>query len=323
MGTLALIEVLARDGSVRQSLKVSRWPLRVGRALDNDLVLDDAHTAAHHFSVDANEDGVFVAVGDSVNGLQVGGQRLASGERWQAAAEPMQLLAGRTQLRLRLSEHALPAEVPVAATRALIHGAGSLALLLGLAAAVFGFETYLSVDPDGFTLALVMLAIRGLGLALGWCGFWAVLSKIFNHRGHFWWHVRVLLIALLAWSAIDTGGALLAFSLSWSWASDFDFVPKLCVMAAALYFHLQAVEPHRMLMTRAMATSALLVGIGLSLWNNWQESDRFGEELYMNHLFPPALRLTRPVDTDAFMQRLAPLQKSLDDSAGRETDSED
>jgi len=46
-----------------------------------------------------------------------------------------------------------------------------------------------------------------------------------------------------------------------------------------------------------------------------QRSDQFGDELYMNHLFPPALRLARPVTTDALVDGLAPLKATLDRKA--------
>lgn len=45
---LALIELLERDGRVSRVLDVHAWPLCLGRALDNDLVIDDPHLAAHH-----------------------------------------------------------------------------------------------------------------------------------------------------------------------------------------------------------------------------------------------------------------------------------
>ena len=35
----------------------------------------------------------------------------------------------------------------------------------------------------------------------------------------------------------------------------------------------------------------------------------------MNHLFPPSLRVARPVDTTQFLQGVAALQATLDDKA--------
>jgi pSer/pThr/pTyr-binding forkhead associated (FHA) protein len=63
---IALLEVLDRDGHVKHYLPIGEWPVSVGRALDNDLVLDDAHVAPHHLRIAADESGaVFVEVGDS------------------------------------------------------------------------------------------------------------------------------------------------------------------------------------------------------------------------------------------------------------------
>ena len=60
METLALIETLDRDGQPRQILRVSQWPVRIGRAIDCDLVLDDPHVAAHHATLAWRDDGLHI-----------------------------------------------------------------------------------------------------------------------------------------------------------------------------------------------------------------------------------------------------------------------
>ena len=45
---LALIELLDRDGRCVRAVDVTQWPFSIGRALDNDLVLDDPFVAAAH-----------------------------------------------------------------------------------------------------------------------------------------------------------------------------------------------------------------------------------------------------------------------------------
>jgi len=318
--TLAVIEVLDRDGSVRQSVTVREWPLRVGRALDNDLVLDDPHTAAHHFSVVPDEAGqVMLLVGESRNGLRCDAVQLAAGERAAVGALPPQLVAGRTTMRLRLASHALPPELPLQAMRPLTQGLGTLAALALAVTAVLVFNNYLDHDPDDFVESLGSLAVYAFGVALGWAGLWTVLSKVFTRQGHFGWHVRVMLMAALAWELVSNGAALVAFSLSWPWLSDFSFVAGYAILGAMLYFHLQAVEPHHPHRTRGFAIAAVVMGIGLSMWFNHQATDRLGSELYMNHLFPPALRLAPPVEADRFMQGVEALQPALDAKAGQDS----
>jgi pSer/pThr/pTyr-binding forkhead associated (FHA) protein len=47
----ALLEAIDREGLVRQAWRIERWPLTIGRALDNDVVMTDPHVAAHHARV--------------------------------------------------------------------------------------------------------------------------------------------------------------------------------------------------------------------------------------------------------------------------------
>ena len=44
---------------------------------------------------------------------------------------------------------------------------------------------------------------------------------------------------------------------------------------------------------RGVAATGFVVGVALTLWFNVQRTGRPGEELYMNHLFPPQLRLAK------------------------------
>jgi hypothetical protein len=70
---------------------------------------------------------------------------------------------------------------------------------------------------------------------------------------------------------------------------------------------------------RAVAATGFVVGVALSLWFNVQRTGRPGEELYMNHLFPPQLRVARPRPVDAFIDGLAPMQAILDRKAKEQT----
>jgi len=196
-----------------------------------------------------------------------------------------------------------------------------LAALVLVLALLFG--TYLDTDPDGLGRAVgSMLLASTVGTAI-WCSAWALLSKTFTRQAHFAWHLRVFLLASIAMLAVGALPALLAFSLSWGWLSDFAFVGMYIVGAAALYFHLLAVEPAKHRLLRWVAATGAVVGIGLTLWFNQQRSDQFGDELYMNHLFPPMLRLARPVPADRFVDGLTSLKATLDKKAKDTSGTED
>ena len=51
------------------------------------------------------------------------------------------------------------------------------------------------------------------------------------------------------------------------------------------------------------------------MWFNQQRTGRLGDELYMSHLYPPGLRLVRPVSTQRFVDGLPGLQATLDKKA--------
>ena len=144
---------------------------------------------------------------------------------------------------------------------------------------------------------------------------WALLSKTFTRQGHFGWHVRVFVIASLVTLVLAVVPPLVAFAFSWPWVTDFSFVAVYATVAAAIYFHLLAVEPARERLMRAVAMSGFIAGVALSLWFNVQRTGRAGEELYMSHLFPPQLRLARPKPVDQFVDGLAPMQAILDKKA--------
>ena len=313
----ALLEVMERDGHTRQAWPIHAWPVRVGRALDNDIVLTDPHVAAHHFSIDASEAGLELQCGDTVNGVVLGSSRLQGGAvaRLPPDREAIDLVAGRTRLRLHLVGAALAPEVPLAsiAVRPL-----TLAPTLALAAlllAGLAFNSFLEADPDNFVRVLGSMLLAGATATAVWCGAWALLSKTITRQGHFGWHLRVFVIAALALLALTVFPGLIAFSMSWPWLTDFSFMATFAVGAAALYFHLLAVEPARPRLLRWVVATGAVVGIALTLWFNVQRSSRIGDELYMSHLYPPALRLARPLATDRFIEGLAPLHALLDRKA--------
>lgn len=316
--TLALLEVIDRDGHVRQAWPIHSWPVTVGRGLDNDVVLSDPHIAAQHFRIEAGDGGLALRAGDSVNGVLLGSRHVQRGavvSLPRDTPDAVELVAGRTRLRLRVVGAQLAPELPlgrVAVRHLRIAPSVVLALLLlaGLA-----FNTYLEADPDNLVRAAGNALFTALAAAALWCGAWTLLSKTITRQGHFGWHLRVFLIAGLALLALAAVPALLAFAFSWPWLTDYSFIATFAIGATALYFHLLALEPARLRRLRWVVATGAVIGIALALWFNLQRTGRVGDELYMSHLFPPALRLARPLATDRFVEGLAPLHARLDKKA--------
>ena len=85
------IEVLSRNGDVVARERIDTAEARVGRAFDNDVVVDDPHVAPHHLRIHRGEDGELVAEDlNSLNGLfpEHGADRVGQGRRQvQGAAQ--------------------------------------------------------------------------------------------------------------------------------------------------------------------------------------------------------------------------------------------
>jgi len=314
---LALIDIVDRDGQVRQSVPVHAWPVRIGRALDNDLVLSDPHVAPAHLVIGRDAAGLQVQVGSSTrNGVLYGRRRWRADEQATLSAldQPVELGVGRTRLRVRLPEQALPAEIALASATPLLRRIGPILIASVVLLAALAFNTYLETDPQGMGRAIASTLITAIGGAAIWCSAWALLSKTFTRQSHFGWHLRVFLYSSIALLALSALAPALGFAMSWSWPTDFAFVASFIVGAAALYYHLLAVEPARHRMLRWVVGAGAVAGIAVTLWNN-QRSDQWGDELYMNHLLPPAMRLAKPVPASEFVDDLSRLKATLDKKA--------
>jgi len=338
---LALLESVDRDGLVRQSWRIERWPVTIGRALDNTVVLSDPHVAAHHATLDlvaaapadngsddaaaaATPKTIVVSAGATKNGLSVGRERIGAGASTSIAdsGRDLELQIGRSQLRLRLPGHVLADEM---AMTPVVVVERRWAPTLGFAFAVLVFvlaNVWIDTDPDALSRAaggLVLATVTGAAI---WCGLWSLLSKTFTRQSHFGWHLRVFVLASLATLTLAVLPPLLAFAFSWPWLTDFSFIAVYATVAAAIYFHLLAVEPARERLMRGVAATGFVVGVALSLWFNVQRTGRPGEELYMNHLFPPQLRVARTKPVDRFVEGLAPMQAILDRKAKEQSGGE-
>jgi hypothetical protein len=289
---LALLEVLERDGRVRRSVPVAAWPLTLGRALDNDVVLDDPHVAPHHLRIEPGADGQpEVLVLPSVNGLDRGRQRHAAGARLNLGvpgaggeAQPQPGVADGK--RLRLPGEVLAPERPLARV-------GSHATTLALVAVFWLwalFAHWLNADPGGKASAWVMPLLAAPAALLAWTGAWGLASKLFRHRLDFWPHLGV---AVRGAVAIDAAGLVLpglAAITGWSWLSRVAGGVGLVVMALTLLAHAALVLPHRRRLLAAL-TLAACTGTGALMFAfNQQSQDRWFKELYTATLPPPALQ---------------------------------
>ncbi|MBK7616494.1 MAG: FHA domain-containing protein [Vitreoscilla sp.] len=321
---LALIELLHRDGRPPHYVDVPAWPFSMGRALDNDLVLDDPHVAAHHATLDRAEDGtVLLRLGETLNGASMGERRLVAGESATLDAGEGSFQLGSTRLRLRLPQQALAPERPLPATAQ--PAWVTAALLLALAVLIY-WPAWLRADPGRDPSEWVpMLLALPLGVAL-WCLLWALASKLFQHRFDFWGHLVVLSRVLAPLIALDLLLPQLGASLSWPWlwqAAQWLVPAGLAVLG---WQHAQLVVGSRPLTLALVCLGLLVLGVVPGLVRHQRQFERLNDSAYMATLPLPAWRwhqagTVEQLVTDA--KALEPTMKARVEAARKEASTED
>lgn len=315
---LALIEVLERDGSVRRGFVVARWPASLGRALDNDLVIDDPHVAAHHCRIVQAEGGaLMLEVSATRNGVQVGPRTLVEGETVPLPMHGESWQIGATRLRVRLPGDPIEPERPLGLTTTGAKPwvtATSAALLWALVLIEHGIY----LDPGSSLTDWLMPLLALPAAAVGWCVLWGTGSKVFQHRFEFWAHFAILVKGLLAIVVLDTLLPLLAFMVGSEWLSRISPSVSVIVAAATLYFHAALVVPvKRLVLAGGIAACVLLAG-AIFATLNWQRSDRLFGEPYLAMLPPPAFRLAPGVSVKEFVDEGGGLKARLDGRAAED-----
>lgn len=321
---LALIELLERDGRVQRSVSVGNWPVTLGRALDNDVVLDDPHVAPHHARLHADAQGnVVLEVGDTINGVRQNGRWHRAGTQvgLRAADGPMQL--GGVRLLLRLPGETLAPErlMPVLGRNEWLTLPTMAFVLLCLALA----EHWLGLDPGADATAWLPIA-AGLPVALAlWSVVWAMASKLFQHRFELLGHLRIVVPWLLAIEVLGAVLPALAASLGWSWL--WRMLPPIQVLLLVLMLrgHLNLVLPGARRMVTAVLGGTAVVGGAILLTLTHRATDRYSRPAYMSTLPIPALHLARQVPAADLLGELAPLAGRLATRAktARDGDSDD
>ena len=194
MAAVMWVEVVSRDGHVYARERIDGEVAHVGRAFDNDVVVDDPHVAPHHLRIFRGEDGGLVAEDlGSVNGLYA--ERGDRREPRIALASAPGLRIGRTVLRVHDAAHSVAPEKPLAPPRAHVRWAFALA---GVLLAFTLLLAWLDVTGEPTATRLVMPLLAVAVAVVIWSGLWAMLSRIFSGQAHFAAMLRIAVTGTLA-----------------------------------------------------------------------------------------------------------------------------
>jgi hypothetical protein len=317
MAAVMWIEVLARDGDVATRNRIDTAEARVGRAFDNDVVVNDPHVAPHHIKVSRGEDGELVAEDlGTLNGLYAehGAERVA---RLSLRSAPG-LRIGRTVLRVHDGAHAVAPEKLLTPPKAHLRwdmalGAGLLALILLL--------NWLNLTTEPNANA-ILLPIIGLATLLAvWTGLWAVLSRVFFGQAQFALNLRIAITACIAIVIWDLVAETLAFGFAWRGLAEYASLGAWVILAATCYAHLAAIGPRHMKFALGLVFALIASGTAMHIVSKEENREQIGQRATLGTLRPPAFRLMTPASADDFFRDTDGTRASVDQARKKEPPS--
>ncbi len=311
------LEILDRTGKVARRFPVGIEPVRIGRAYDNDIVLDDPYVCPHHVRATWHEGLLRVADEQSVNGVFFGKQETRLAE--DLVGNDGRFRIGRTLMRFRRHDCPLPAtwvDRPLHAPLRLVERPWVLAgLYLGVLVyqgLEFFFTSTTKIDQVGLVTEMVALA----AVVIGWAGLWAFPSRLLMGRWNFLIHCGIASFAIVALGVseilienvvylldIDPGATVLIQGAEW------------LLLAVALYAHLSylVAAPAARLMRWAGGIALGLAGlVGLIQYLEGQEFSPRPE--YTMTLKAPLFRVQAGVLPEELLRGLDQLRQGADDA---------
>lgn len=302
------VEVLASKDEVRHRHQVNALPIRIGRAYDNDFILDDPHTAAHHAIVELDEDGnLRMRDLGSHNGIVHQGKRLPH----ISINGNTVVRLGHTNLRVRAADFQVADEL----ADKTIHGwEGWPPALSGLTiiALLAALSTWLGDVSKFETIRYLMAITYVLSGALVWSAVWAFANRLFGGHARFGRHLFITGCGMAAMEVWSLFSGTAAYALSFEELSRYGSHVMIAITAAMVYFHLVTINPRH---PRRIAVTAVILGLlgsGLMLMMNFQRYGQAGDELYMSQILPPAIRLTADKPVDQFISEAKSLKDKVD-----------
>jgi Inner membrane component of T3SS, cytoplasmic domain len=304
------IEHLHRDGTVLLRVPVvaaveSSSIIRIGRALDNDVVLDDPHCAPYHARLEVGADGIahLHDLGTSNGIVTARNKRVAIQEI--KTDDPYRL--GQSLIRVRSSTW------PLAPERSLSRRAVWPLALLGLALALaYGaWKLWLGDVQEKSPPYLYGLSALAAGLCL-WSSMYALFGRLVAGVDRFFSHLLIACTGYLAGTLILNVLETLAFSMSWLWPARITEPVVIIVAAMTVRYHLRLADPRHWPTLRIGLVVVATLAIVVPIAQQWVSHQRLTDVQTLHNIEHPALRLAQPVALPEFSASATSLKERVD-----------
>lgn len=270
METLAILEFLGRRGDVIRTERISHFPVTLGRAVDNDVIISDPYLAPFHIRIEKNEQGFRAIHLNSQNGMSTT-RNPARRTEIQFDGDTV-LRLGHTQIRLRGRGEAIPPEQILPPERALRH---PLIFTLSLAAvtSTFWIKNFLvypvAIDFENSGAAFVLIMAK----LLAWIAIWSGVGKFLTGKGLFFKHGALASLGLLVWVTLAYLVSLVAFAFSWAVLQQYAYVLLALVLWGVVYRHVSLISRGHKVFRAGMALLLTLV-LHLGYWAYYHSDEK-------------------------------------------------
>jgi hypothetical protein len=302
------IEVLSRHGEVAARERIAGDEARIGRAFDNDVVVDDPHVAPHHLRIFRAEDGELVAEDlGTLNGLypEHGAKRVM---RLPLAKEPG-IRIGRTIIRVHDSAHPVGPERLLTPPRAHARWAAGLGTALVLLVLLIQWLLVAS-EPSANVILLPVLAVAA---AVGmWASLWAMQSRLFFGQARFALHLRIGITACIAIVLWDQAAGSLSFAFASRPIADYGGLGIWVILAIACFAHLRSIDVRHMNFAMTLVVGLCVAGALLQYAGKSETQRLVGQRATLGDLRPPAFRLVPLSSADDFFKKAEGAKRRVD-----------
>lgn len=330
-----VVEQLHRDGSIlarvalsnrHDSLEVETQAqanlatLRIGRALDNDLVLEDPHSAAHHAELQMDADGR-VSLRDlgTQNGIIAARSKRAQVVHFSENIATEQIYRiGHSLIRVRNSAWPLAPEQTLSRRAVWPYALLTVALVI-----LHGAWRIWLRDVNQNSPAYLYDLSGQVALFCIWSGIYALFGRLISGNERFFSHLLIACIGYLSGTLILHLLDVIAFAMSWLW--PIRIVQPVIVIVAAMTVraHLRLADvrhwPTLRYAVALVATIAVIIPIG----QHWISRQRLTDVQTMGLIEHPSLRLAKPITVEAFSMAGAALKERVDNARKKQDEGED
>jgi hypothetical protein len=315
---IGVLEILNRNAQVVQRLVWDGAPLRIGRALDNHLVVADPYVCPHHLELSLQQNGPQLRDSGSINGsyLNNGKERLHT----LTLGDNMVVHFGHSQLRFHTSGSVLAPTLRDSARLGALAKLSNPWVFLGLALlallALFASQWLEEAGKLEWLNIAEELSYPVIGV-FAWAGFWALINRVLAHRSHFTVHLGIAFAGVAGLFALSQATSLLGFALDldgsvW-WMK---WLGRILVLSLVVYAHLHYFSQAAPRNQAMLAGFAGLLLFGTPAVGSLIERTQFSSLPWLEPLLrPPAYQLRDGMTVEEFLQRAQSLRERADREA--------